>query len=179
MKIINPRLLHASHFHRNFSWNLTYAPPQYGGSRFPHFFSILIHSKAKRFTYNYHRQDKGSKFLKISLDHTQLQAGTSAPFYSLDYLTWGTILTPTWITHLWSLLTLCDISLTITNPWNYTSPRSNDRFLMDVLLPHIPFTPIHYALNPCPARYGYIGWFYYFTKHSTMTTISSKYLKMA
>ena len=149
MKIITPTLLHASHFHRNFSRDLTYAPPQYGGLRFPHFFYLLLQYKAKLFTFHYRRQDKTGRLLKISIEHTQLQAGTSAPFYSLKYLTWRKILRPTWFTHLWSLLDLCSISLTITNPWTYIPPRSNDCFLMDILLPHIPSPSIHYALNAC------------------------------
>ena len=149
MKIITPTLLHASHFHRNFSRDLTYAPPQYGGLGYPHFFYILVQAKAKLFTYHLRHQDKTGKLLKISLDHAQLQAGTSAPFYTLDYPSWRSILTPSWITHFWSLLSVCNITLSITNPWIYTLPRSNDRFLMDILLPHIPSTAIHYSLNAC------------------------------
>ena len=149
MKIITPTILHASHFHQHFSRNITHAPPQYGGLQIPHFFYLLIQAKVKLFTYHYRLQDKTGKLFKISLDTTQLQAGTSTPFYSLDYNRWRSILTPTWITHLWCLLSICDISISITNPWKYTPPRKNDQFLMDLLLPHIPSPSIHYALNAC------------------------------
>ena len=149
MKIITPSLLHSSHFHKNFSRSLTFAPAQYGGLRFSHLFYILIQSKAKFFTHHYRAQDKTGKLLKISLDLSQLQCGMSSPFFSLDYHKWQPILTPTWFTHFWSLLSLCNISLSITHHWSYTPPRVNDQFLMDILYPVIPSTHVLYCINAC------------------------------
>ena len=149
MKIITPTILHASHFQQHFSRNLTYAPPQYGGLRIPHFFYIMAQSKAKLFTYHYRLQDKTGKLFKISLDISQLQCGLSTPVYQLDYLKWKSILTPSWFTHFWSLLSVCDISLSISNQWIYSPPRRNDKFLMDILLPYIPSVSVHYCLNAC------------------------------
>ena len=149
MKIVTPSLLHASHFHKNFSRDLTFAPPQYGGLSIPHMFYVLIQAKAKLFSFHYRKQDKTGKLFKISIDTTQLQCGLSTPFYTLDYRRWRHILTPTWFLHLWSLLSICDISISLSHHWIYIPPRINDQFVMDLLLPHIPSTSVHYCLNAC------------------------------
>ena len=149
MKIITPTILHASHFHRHFSRTLTHAPDQYGGLRIPHCFYTLIQSKSKLFTYHCQRNDKTGKLLRISIDFSQLQCGLPTPFYNLPYSQWETLITPSWFTHLWSLLSLCSISLSITGTWHYIPPRPNDIFLMELLLPHLPSTSVHYCINAC------------------------------
>ena len=149
MSIITPTLLHSAHFHKNFSRALTHAPPRYGGLRFPHLFYVHLQSKIKLFTFHYRRQDKTGKLLKISIQVSQLQCGMPVPFYTLPHHKWYSLLTPTWFTHLWSLLTLCDVRLTLTDPWIYTPPRRHDKYIMEFLAPHLPSPSVHYSINAC------------------------------
>ena len=110
MSLITPTLLHSAHFHKNFSIALTHAPPRYGGLSFPHLFYVHLQSKIRLFTFHYRRQDKTCRLIKISIQVSQLQCGMPDPFYSLPHDKWDSLLTPTWFTHLWSLLNMYNVT---------------------------------------------------------------------
>lgn len=72
--------------------------------------------------------------MKISIRWTQIEAGTSQPFYKYDFQKLAPLLTPTWILHLWEYLSTCNSTFSEHSPWTYTLPCENDFFLMDTIL---------------------------------------------
>ena len=93
--------------------------------------------------------DKTGRLIKISMEYTQLQMGISKPFYTQKYDKWKTIVTNTWMTHLWEYLNEAEATLEVTDFRIPKKQRKHDKFLMDILLPHIPNKNMHYKINAC------------------------------
>lgn len=83
-----------------------------------------------------HMRNKGTtrKILQISTRYTQLELGTSQPFWNRNFSKCSTYITSTWTTHIWDYLYTCGIRLMDNEHWVYDKPRDNDFHLMDVIL---------------------------------------------
>ena len=149
MRIILPVLINAHHIQRHFKYSLAMAPPRYGGLNLTHHFYTLLFLKLQKFIYHIRQKDKSGKLLSISLETTQLQLGTSTPFFSIPHSTWSHLVTHTWSTHLFYILEKCYISVTYPSLWVPSPQRVNDHLLMDVFISHIRDPKTLYMLNAC------------------------------
>jgi len=93
--------------------------------------------------------DKTGKLLKITMEYTHMEVGTSKPFYEMKYDDWDHIVTPTWVTHLWKYWSDAEVQPEISDMWTYIPSRKNDVHIMDQLLPHPPNKTIQHILNTC------------------------------
>jgi len=149
MKYYMPQICHGYHIQRNFERDLCCATKKYGGLQVTHLYDLVGHQKMKFFMKHVRNDDKTGRLIKISMEYTQLQMGISKPFYTQKYDKWKTIVTNTWMTHLWQYMNEAEATLEVTEFKIPKKQRKNDRFLMDILSPHIPNKNMHYKINAC------------------------------
>ena len=149
MHIILPVLINAHHIQRHFKYSLAMAPHRYGGLNITHHFYTLLYLKLQKFLYHIRQRDKTGNLLLISLENSQLQLGTSTPFYTLPHNTWSQLITHTWSTHLFYMLEKCFISVTFPSFWTPSPQRTNDHLIMDIFLSNIRDSKTLYMLNAC------------------------------
>ena len=132
-KIISPVLLHAVQVHKNASRTPLYAPKSFGGYGFIPVYHVQGLEKSKFLLIHYRLHDTTGQLIKISMRYTQMEIGTSTPFYLLQHENYRMYATDTWTTQLWEYLCACKTRFVETKPWNYVQPRENDFFLMDII----------------------------------------------
>ena len=132
-KIISPVLLHAVRVHRNASRVPLYTPKSMGGYGFVNIFHVQGIEKLKFFFMHYRLNDTTGQLIKISIRYSQLEMGTSTPFYLLDHKQHQFLVTETWTTQIWDYMCACKYRFVEVDPWKYVKPRENDFFLMDVI----------------------------------------------
>jgi len=88
-----------------------------------HIYDVMGISKTKFFMKHIRLNDKTGKLLRISLEYSQLEVGTSKPFYEHDFETIHTLLTPTWVTHLWKYWSETEVTMELTDFWVYESQK--------------------------------------------------------
>ena len=149
MRTILPVLINAFHIQRHFPYTLATAPLRYAGLNIPHHFYTFLLLKTQKFIYHMRQQDKTGQLLRISTELTQLQLGSSSPFFTLPHKTWIPLVTQTWSTHLFQMLEDCFISVTYPSFWIPQLQRENDTFIMDIFLQNVQDKTILYKLNAC------------------------------
>ena len=133
MKIINPIILNAHYVNRNYPRSLLQANDQYGGLGIDHIYDLMGTEKLKFMFMHMRRWDTTGKLMLISMQNTQLECGSEAVFFNLDYQKWSSLVTPTWHTHLWQYCDTKALGMDITKKIAYEKPRDKDEFIMDVL----------------------------------------------
>lgn len=133
-KLVTPILYNAHGIQRNNSKCVLYSPVKYGGIGHKSIWHMQGINKLKFFFTHYRRHDTTGRLMKISMRWTQLEAGTSKPFYQYNFKQLAPLLTPTWMIHLWEYLSSCNSTISEHAPWVYDLPCENDFFLMDIVL---------------------------------------------
>ena len=149
MKTYKKVLCNANHIHRNIDKDLIFATRKYGGLEVPHLYDVMGMSKTKFLMKHLRLNDKTGKLLRISMEYTQLEVGTKVPFYHQSFDKWKHIITPTWITHLWQYWSEAAVQPDLTTMWTGKSERTNDDFLMDLLLKKFNTKTDHQKVNLC------------------------------
>lgn len=108
-KLATPILYNAHSIQRNNSKCVLYSPTKYGGLGHKSIWHIQGINKLKFFLTHYRRHDTTRRLLKISMRWTQIEAGTSKPFYQHDFQQLAPILTPIWTLHLWECMSICNL----------------------------------------------------------------------
>ena len=139
VKLIRPIILNSHHTHRHFPKTILEASSMYAGLNFTHFYDLQGYEKLKFFTYHMRLQDSTGDLLLLSLQHTQVMLGVRQLFLNLPYSLYSNLVEITWITHLWHYLSDRELQVNITLPYAIPPQRSNDEYIMDVLIPL--FTP--------------------------------------
>ena len=79
------------------------------------------------------RHDTTGKLLRICMRWHQLEAGVSLPFYRYEYGFIASILTPTWIKHLYECTSSCHATFVEHDQWVYKATRENDFLLQELV----------------------------------------------
>ena len=149
MKHYIPKLCHSFHIHKHMDRNLVFGAKKYGGLGIMHLYDVMGTQKMKFFMQHLRKNDKTGKLLRMSMEYTQLQMGISTPFYKTRYSDWKDIVTPTWVTNLWEYWEKADVKVDISDFWLHKKSREHDRFIMDLLIPHVKDKKKHFQLNTC------------------------------
>jgi len=149
MKSYMTILCHGYHIHRHFKRDLACSSIRYGGLDIMHLYDVMGISKTKFLMKHIRLNDKTGKLLRISMEYTQLEAGTSKPFYENKYGMMKTLLTPTWVTHLWEYWSEAEVTMKLTNFWTYESRIKNDRHIMDIFHDKVKDLKQLHILNSC------------------------------
>ena len=144
-----PVIINAFHIQRHFSYDLALAPHRYGGLNIQHTFYTLLQLKLQKFIYHIRCQDKTGKLYRISSEISQLQFGTSEPFFHYPASIWNKLITATWITHLFHILDKCYIHITYPQFWTPTLLREHDRCIMDIFIQVNQDSDALHKLNSC------------------------------
>ena len=99
-KIISPDLYNAFRVHRNASRVPLYTPKSLGGYGIVSIFHLQGIEKIKYLFMHRRLNDTTGKLLNISTRFTQLELGTSVPFWSSNYPKYKYYITETWSTHI-------------------------------------------------------------------------------
>jgi len=149
MKTYIPVLCHGYHIHRNFNRELVCASEKYGGLNVLHLYDVMGTIKTKFLIKHLRLNDKTGKLLRISMEYTQLEIGIDQPFYTLDFHQWKTLITPTWVTHLWEYWTEADVKPDLTHMCTFETGIKNDKHIMDLFSNAIKNKKILHKLNSC------------------------------
>ena len=133
-KIISPILYNAFRVQRNASRVPLYTPKSLGGYGIISIYHLQDIEKIK-FLFMHHRLgDTTGRLLQISTRFTQLEVGTSIPFWNCKYKKYSPYVTETWITHIWQYINSCGVKSVDDAFWTCTLPRRHDFFLMDEVI---------------------------------------------
>ena len=133
-KIISPILYNAFRVHRNASRIPLYTPTSLGGYGIVPIYHLQGMEKLKYYIMHRRRADTTGSLLEISTRYTQLEIGTSKPFWSLNYSKYCNYATDTWTSNIWQYLDSCGVKLIDNDSWNYSLPYKNDFYLMDAII---------------------------------------------
>jgi hypothetical protein len=130
LEAILPKL----HLNRHSPRAVLFASPRYGGIGlaenyagfgYGHLQYMMGHLKIK--------DDVGAMLLCL-ITHTQLQVGSTTPFFRLAYPTYAKWIDSTWVTDLWKFTHQTRIQIEIENQWTPTLTRQQDAVIMDTAL---------------------------------------------
>ena len=130
-KLLGTILCHAHGFQRNSNRSIIYNGKEMGGLNIFSIYHLQGIAKIQFLFKHYRAMDTTGKLLITSIRYTQLELGTSKPFFTDDFYKYTNIITPTWITNLWQYIGECHAQIHEFDPWIYTPPRDHDFFLMD------------------------------------------------
>lgn len=130
-KLLGTVLCHAHGIQRNCHRSVLYNSEELGGLNIYSLFHLQGISKIQFLFKHYRAMDTTGKLLVTSMRYTQLELGTSTPFFKDDFYKYTNVLTPTWITNLWQYACECNVRIHEFTPWVYRPPRDHDFFLMD------------------------------------------------
>ena len=114
------------------SRDLVYSPTKYQGLGLP---NPLITQGIKKLYFLidvYGQPNLGGNTVIQSIEQTQLEIGTSKPFYHLNFKRFKKANTPSLLTYLWEFLSQYDIFIDGPLP-SLKIMRKNDRLIMDLL----------------------------------------------
>jgi len=143
MKYYMPQICYGYHIHGHFEQ----ATQKYEGLEVLHPYDLVGLQKMKFLMKQIKNDDKTGKLSKIPMEYKQLQTGIGKPFYIQQFDKWKTIVTQTWMTHLWQYINEAEATMEISDFWIPRKQRENEYFSMDILLPNIPNAKIHYKVN--------------------------------
>jgi hypothetical protein len=121
------------HLNRSFPDALFYGAKKFGGLGIVSLAAQQLVMKLNLFLRHMRLQDAVGRQIGISMGCTQLELGIDTQFLRLNYASYHHFLTPTWLTHLWKLLSLSLIELrhsSVENVWTPSLQRENDSFVM-------------------------------------------------
>jgi len=90
-------------------------------------------SKTKFLMKHLRLNDKTGKLIRISMEYTQMEVGTSMLFFHQPFNKWKHIVTPTWVTHLWQYWSEAEVTPDMTTMWTGVTKSKNDKFIVDLL----------------------------------------------
>ena len=128
--IITPVLYHIYNIQKNCSKNVMYTPKLMGGFGYKTLWHIQGSEKLKFFLLHYRRNDTTKKLIRASLRWTQLELGLPGQIFQHNHDEFSPYVATTWCTHLWEYLWTCKSEISEVYPWLYSSPRTNDFYIM-------------------------------------------------
>ena len=127
-------LLHLLGLNEHFPRAVLHSSMSFGGMGCPTFHAQHIADKIVLFVHHMKENKEIAEVLKASMSFTQLECGTSTPFFSLPVDPWKDLVTPTWINHIWNECAQKGIEISFHNDhfWTPSAQRVNDHTLMDL-----------------------------------------------
>jgi hypothetical protein len=115
---------------RNYPRAVTFGPPEYGGLAFPDLYVEQGVQQIRTVMEHIYHSTEAGKLIQICLQSLQAEAGSAVRLLQ-DPTTEISYLTPCWLTTLRSFMRKHQLSLEMTENWNFTLSRERDEFLMD------------------------------------------------
>ena len=140
-----PHILQSLNLNRHFPRAFSHGPISLGGLALPDCTLYNLSFRTYLLLHFLTLNNDTGHLLRISIDWSQLQLGTST--HILNTFPIPNYVTPTWITSLCDSLTPFEISF--TTPPTSTPPRRYDAYLMDLFIDHPPARPHLHTLNLC------------------------------
>ena len=139
------KLLHILGLNEHFPRAVLHAPTTFGGMGCPSFHAQHIADKIVLFLHHMKEKEDIAEAFQASMSLTQLECGTSKPFFSLPAGTWYELVTPTWVNHIWKECEPRGIDFKFYEKdfWIPTAQRANDCTIMDLAERH--YASIHLA----------------------------------
>lgn len=100
-KPVDREVLHILGMNKHFPRAVVYAPLKLGGMGCTTIHGQHVINKVLLFVHHMREHGQISETLFVSMSTTQIECGTSIPFFSLDADRWHPLVTKTWTTHIW------------------------------------------------------------------------------
>jgi hypothetical protein len=130
LEAILPKL----HLNRHTPRAVLFAGPRYGGMGIPEKYTDLGYGHLQYLVGHIKIRDDIGQLLLSLITHTQLQVGSSVPFFRLQYPLYAKWIDVTWVTDCWKLAHRARIVIDIEKHWVPTIPRERDIAIMDMAL---------------------------------------------
>lgn len=162
MGIIRATLARENHYHSKLKTEITHGPVDLSGFNFPHIYDMqgqaklrLLHLHATKSIEN---SDTFMNLFDISLSNHQLWLGKFYNFLEDDFDEIGHILCrKTWTASLWEYLTRRNLKFDYTKFFQYTLPRVNDKYIMDIVREQVPDKKKQMAFNRVRMNYNILS----------------------
>lgn len=130
LEAILPKL----HLNRHTPRAVLFAGPRYGGLNIPENYTDLGYGHLQYLVAHIKLGDEVSQLILSLITHTQLQVGSTTPFFQLQYSTYAKWIDSTWITDCWKFSQRARITVDIESQWVPLLSREGDIALMDLAL---------------------------------------------
>ena len=133
-KPVDIEVLHIIGLNEHFPRAVLRAPLKYGGLGCHTFHAQHVADKLVLFIHHIHERKNIAELLLASMSTTQLECGVSIPFFTLPVDPWYSLVTETWISHLWRECQPMAIDLRFEHElgWTPQAQRENDQCIMEV-----------------------------------------------
>ena len=133
-KPVDRELLHILGLNEHFPRAALYAPLKYGGMGCVTIHGQHVIDKVLLFVHHMREGGKIRETLMGSMSITQLECGTSRPFFDLQVDPWYNLVTQTWVTHIWRECQPLGIALKFYHGefWTPAPVREGDECIMDI-----------------------------------------------
>mmetsp|Transcript_15421 Transcript_15421/g.21966 ORF Transcript_15421/g.21966 Transcript_15421/m.21966 type:complete len:963 (+) Transcript_15421:236-3124(+) len=127
-------LLHLLGLNEHFPRAVLHASTSFGGMGCPTFHAQHVVDKVVLFLHHMKEKAELAEVFQASMSLTQLECGTSKPFFSLPADPWYDLVTPTWINHIWQECIQKGIELLFYEKafWLPGAQREHDFTIMDL-----------------------------------------------
>ncbi|MFO0446277.1 MAG: hypothetical protein ACK51L_01300, partial [bacterium] len=130
LEAILPKL----HLNRHTPRAVLFAGPRYGGLGIPENYTDLGFGHLQYLTGHLKLGDEVGQLIQSLITHTQLEVGSTSPFFQLQYPTYARWIGNTWITDCWKFAHRAKITVEVESQWVPKETRYGDIALMDLAL---------------------------------------------
>jgi hypothetical protein len=135
---------------RNVSRAIVFGPKSLGGLEMHHMYTLQGTKRLQCFLGNIVCNNGNGNFMKICMEHIQLEVGTYEPFLFLKHVySRKAIMNQSWLTAIWSHLELYKGTITTTNPWLPRPTRVHDVALTSIASEAGLGTAQQFQINKC------------------------------
>jgi hypothetical protein len=113
---------------------ILFAGPRYGGLQLAEYYTDLVYGHLQYLVGHLKLGDDVGQLLLRLVTHTQLQVGSTSPFFQLVYPTYAKWIDSTWITDAWKFAHRAKITVDIESHWTPALVRQGDIAIMDLAL---------------------------------------------
>jgi hypothetical protein len=111
-----------------------FSGPTYGGLSLPDLYDNQGFGQLSLFIRHLKLGDETGQLILSTLSHMQLSIGSSRPFLTTSFATYGKLIEPNWITSIWSYAKLTNTTIEVENQWLPTLAREGDATIIDAAL---------------------------------------------
>jgi hypothetical protein len=145
LEAILPKL----HLNRHTPRAVLFSGPRYGGLSLPEEYMDMGCSQLRYFVGHLKLGDEVGKFILSLITHTQLQVGSSTPFFGLPFPNYAKWINNTWATSIWKYTHQAKVTIDVEHHWAPSPCCQDDAALMDLALTfHLETTQL-YHINLC------------------------------
>jgi hypothetical protein len=142
-------LLPKMHLNRHTPRAVLFAGPRYGGFQLAEYYTDFGYGHLHYLVGHLKLGDEVGQMLLSLITHTQLQVGSTTPFFQLAYPTYAKWIDSTWITDVWKFTQRAHITVDIESQWTPALVRQGDIGIMDLALTFQLDTHQLRSINTC------------------------------